>query len=110
MNDEPSLETVPVLRPDWQLCYAGYNGGDLPKQTPQRDRCRVAPEQGERFTVAVAGWTVAELGPLPGRRSLAAPERLAAILAETPPGRDLAMDLRQMHELNRESARDPWAA
>ena len=37
-------------------------------------------EQGERFTVTVSGRPVAELGPLPGARALAAPERLAAIL------------------------------
>ncbi|HEV2974765.1 MAG TPA: type II toxin-antitoxin system prevent-host-death family antitoxin [Solirubrobacteraceae bacterium] len=66
-------------------------------------------EQGERFTVTVAGRPVAELGPLPGARGLAAPERLAAILAETPPDRDFADDLRRMREQDRESTRDPWA-
>ncbi len=66
-------------------------------------------EQGERFTVTVAGRPVAELGPLPGARSLAAPERLAAILAEAPPDPDFADDLRRMREEDREAAQDPWA-
>jgi prevent-host-death family protein len=67
-------------------------------------------EQGERFTVTVAGRPVAELGPLPGARAFAAPERLAAILAETPPDADFAEDLRRMREQDRASARDPWTA
>jgi prevent-host-death family protein len=67
-------------------------------------------EQGERFTVTVAGRPVAELGPLPGARSLAAPERLAAILAETPPDPGFVEDLRQMRQEDEETARDPWAA
>jgi prevent-host-death family protein len=66
-------------------------------------------EQGERFTVTVAGRPVAELGPLAGARSLAAPERLATILAETPPDSDFADDLRRMREEDRQAARDPWA-
>jgi prevent-host-death family protein len=53
-------------------------------------------ELGERFTVTVAGRPVAELNPLPSTRSLAAPERLAAILAETPPDLAFAEDLRQI--------------
>ncbi|HEY4823539.1 MAG TPA: type II toxin-antitoxin system prevent-host-death family antitoxin [Solirubrobacteraceae bacterium] len=67
-------------------------------------------EQGERFTVTVAGRPVAELGPLPGARTLAAPERLAAILAETSPDPRFAEDLRRMRHEDREAARDPWAA
>jgi prevent-host-death family protein len=66
-------------------------------------------EQGERFTVTVSGRPVAELGPLPGARSLAAPERLAAILAETPADAGFADDLRRMREEDGEAARDPWA-
>jgi hypothetical protein len=58
----------------------------------------------------VAGRPVAELGPLPGARSLAHPESLAAILAETPPDPGFADDLRRMRQQDRESARDPWAA
>jgi prevent-host-death family protein len=67
-------------------------------------------ERGERFTVTVAGRPVAELGPLPGARSLASPESLATILAETPPDPGFAEDLRRMRQRDRESARDPWAA
>jgi prevent-host-death family protein len=67
-------------------------------------------EQGERFTVTVAGRPVAELGPLPGARTLAAPERLAVILAETPPDPSFAEDLRRMRDQDREAARDPWVA
>jgi prevent-host-death family protein len=67
-------------------------------------------EQGERFTVTVAGRPVAELGPLPGARALAAPERLAAILAENPPDGGFADDLRRMRLEDREAGRDPWAA
>lgn len=67
-------------------------------------------EQGERFTVTVAGRPVAELGPLPGARTLAAPDRLAAILAEAPPDPSFAEDLRQMRREDEETVRDPWAA
>ncbi|HUA73128.1 MAG TPA: type II toxin-antitoxin system prevent-host-death family antitoxin [Solirubrobacteraceae bacterium] len=67
-------------------------------------------ERGERFTVTVAGRPVAELGPLPGARSLAPPERLVAILAENPPDPGFAEDLHRMRQEDRDSARDPWAA
>jgi prevent-host-death family protein len=66
-------------------------------------------EQGERFTVTVAGRPVAELGPLPGARALAAPERLAAILSENPTDPAFAEDLRRMRQEDEEAARDPWA-
>jgi prevent-host-death family protein len=67
-------------------------------------------ERGERFTVTVAGRPVAELGPLPGARGLAAPQRLAAILAESPPDPSFSEDLRRMRQEDEETARDPWAA
>lgn len=67
-------------------------------------------EQGERFTVTVAGRPVAELGPLPGARRLASPERLAAILTENPPDPGFAEDLRRMRRDDEDAARDPWAA
>jgi prevent-host-death family protein len=67
-------------------------------------------EGGERFTVTVAGRPVAELGPLPGARPLAAPERLAAILNENPPDPGFAQDLRKMRDGDLEAARDPWGA
>jgi prevent-host-death family protein len=67
-------------------------------------------ERGERFTVTVAGRPVAELGPLPGARAFAAPDRLAAVLAENPSDPDFAEDLRRMRQEDRDAARDPWAA
>ncbi len=67
-------------------------------------------EQSERFTATMAGRAVAELGPLPGAHTLAAPERLAAILAETPPDPGFADDLRRMRQEDREAAPNPWAA
>jgi antitoxin (DNA-binding transcriptional repressor) of toxin-antitoxin stability system len=57
-------------------------------------------ERGERFTVTIAGRPVAELRPLPNARSLAAPERLAAILTETPPDPAFAEDLRRIRQEN----------
>jgi prevent-host-death family protein len=67
-------------------------------------------ERGERFTVTVAGRPVAELGPLPGARRLAEPERLAAVLAESPPDPAFADDLRRMRQEDEQAADDPWAA
>jgi prevent-host-death family protein len=66
-------------------------------------------EQGERFTITVDGRPVAELGPLPGARTPAAPDRLAAIIAETPVDTGWADELREMRETDAEAARDPWA-
>lgn len=67
-------------------------------------------EQGERFTVTVAGRAVAELGPLPGARALAPPDRLTAILTESRPDPTFADDLDAMRREDREASRDPWAA
>jgi prevent-host-death family protein len=67
-------------------------------------------ERGERFTVTVAGRPVAELGPLPGARALAAPQRLQAILAEAPPDPRFAEDLERMRQEDEQAGRDPWAA
>jgi prevent-host-death family protein len=67
-------------------------------------------EEGERFTVTVAGRPVAELGPLPGARALAAPGRLSAILSEVPPDPGFAEDLRLMRHEDEEAAHDPWPA
>ena len=66
-------------------------------------------EQGERFTVTVAGRPVAELGPLAGARALAPADRLAAILAETPPDPAFAEDLRRIRQEDADAAHDPWA-
>lgn len=67
-------------------------------------------EQGERFTVTVAGRPVAELGPLPGGRALAAPERLGRILSEAPPDARFAQDLRRLRQEDEDAGHDPWAA
>ncbi len=65
-------------------------------------------EHGERFTVTVNGRPVAELGPLSGSRSPAAPGRFAAIIAETPVDPAWAQELRVMRDEDRAAARDPW--
>jgi antitoxin (DNA-binding transcriptional repressor) of toxin-antitoxin stability system len=65
------------------------------------DAVLIRAERGERFTVTVAGRPVAELGPLP-TRPLASPERLQAILVETPRDPDFTEDLLQMREEERE--------
>jgi prevent-host-death family protein len=67
-------------------------------------------EDGERFTITVGGRPVAELGPLAGARRPAAPERLAAVLAEAPPDLGWASELRQMRDADADAARDPWVA
>jgi prevent-host-death family protein len=67
-------------------------------------------EQGEHFTVTVGGRPVAELGPLPGAREPAAPDRLARILGETPVDGDWAAELRELRTADVEAASDPWAA
>lgn len=67
-------------------------------------------EEGERFTITVGGRPVAELGPLAGARRPAAPERLAAILAEAPADVGWATELRNMRKQDAAAAADPWAA
>ncbi len=66
-------------------------------------------EQGERFTITVGGRPVAELGPLASTRRPGTPERLAALLAETPIDPGWAADLRQLRDADVAAARDPWA-
>jgi prevent-host-death family protein len=66
-------------------------------------------ELGERFTVTVGGRPVAELGPLAGERRAAAPERLAAALAESPVDPDWGTELYRLRETDRAAARDPWS-
>jgi prevent-host-death family protein len=61
-------------------------------------------EQGERFTVTVNGRPTAELGPLPGARDFAAPDRLAAILEEAPPDAKWADELRAARVQERAAA------
>ena len=67
-------------------------------------------EAGERFTITVGGRPVAELGPLNNTRRPAAPDRLAAILAEAPADTAWAAQLRQMREEDVAAAGDTWAA
>jgi prevent-host-death family protein len=67
-------------------------------------------EQGERFTVTVGGRPVAELGPLPGARTPASPERLAVVFAEAPVDDAWAAELAELREADATAGRDPWAA
>jgi prevent-host-death family protein len=67
-------------------------------------------EQGERFTITVAGRPVAELGP-PARAGRGASfADLRRILEETPVDAEWAEDLRRMREEDRANSRDPWAS
>ncbi len=65
-------------------------------------------ELGESFTITVNGRPVAALGPLPGARVPAAPDRLAAILAETPVDDRWAAELSEMREEDRAASHEPW--
>jgi prevent-host-death family protein len=68
-------------------------------------------EQGERFTITVAGRPVAELGPPPAtERRGATFADLRRILQETPVDPGWAEDLKRMREEDRANARDPWAS
>jgi len=67
-------------------------------------------ERGERFTITVAGRPVAELGPLASARKPAAPERLGAVLAETPTDPAWAAELEALRDADAAAATDPWAA
>ena len=66
-------------------------------------------EQGERFTITVAGRPVAELGPLAESRRPGAPERLAAVFSETPTEPTWARELRALRDADAAAARDAWA-
>ncbi|HYB22272.1 MAG TPA: type II toxin-antitoxin system prevent-host-death family antitoxin [Solirubrobacteraceae bacterium] len=87
----------------------------MPTTIPQRElRNQIGAvlrraERGERFTITVGGRPAAELGPLTGSRTPAAPNRLAAILAEAPADAKWAAQLRQMRDEDIAVARDPWA-
>lgn len=65
-------------------------------------------ERGEHFTITVGGRPAAELGPLIGSRTPAAPDRLAAILAEAPADAGWVAQLRQMRDEDAAAAQDPW--
>lgn len=64
-------------------------------------------EQGERFTITVAGRPVAELGPVASTRKPGAPERLAAVLADTPTEPTWAGELEALRDADEAAARDP---
>jgi prevent-host-death family protein len=66
-------------------------------------------EQGERFTITVAGRPVAELGPPAHERRGTTAAELWRLLAENPVDPGWAEDLRRMREEDRANARDPWA-
>jgi prevent-host-death family protein len=67
-------------------------------------------EQGERFTITVAGRPVAQLGPPAEERRGATFDELREILAKHPVDPEWATDLRRMREEDRADARDPWAS
>lgn len=67
-------------------------------------------EDGERFTITVAGRPVAELGPPPRAAGGASFADLRRILQETPVDPGWAEDLKRMREEDRANARDPWAS
>ena len=67
-------------------------------------------EQGERFTVTVDGRPVAELGPLPRAIRPAPPERLTAVLAETPVDSAWRAALEDLRYADAQAGDDPWRA
>ena len=67
-------------------------------------------EQGERFTITVAGRPVAELGPLSRAGRGASFSDLQRMLRETPVDAHWTEDLRRMREEDRANSRDPWAS
>ena len=67
-------------------------------------------EQGERFTITVAGRPVAELGPLAQTGRGASFADLRRILQETPVDAEWAEDLKRMRDEDRANSRDPWAS
>lgn len=83
-------------------------------QIPQRElRNQVSAvlrraERGERFTVTVDGRPVAELGPLPSARRPVPPDRLAALLADTPVDNEWAREVRQLRADDEAASVDPW--
>jgi prevent-host-death family protein len=67
-------------------------------------------EQGERFTITVAGRPVAELGPPANERRGTSFAQLREMLARTPVDPTWADDLKRMRDEDRANARDPWAS
>jgi prevent-host-death family protein len=67
-------------------------------------------EQGERFTITVAGRPVAELGPPAGARRGTSVADLWLALRNTPVDPEWADDLKRMRDEDRANAVDPWAS
>lgn len=67
-------------------------------------------EQGERFTVTVAGRPVAELGPPASERRGTTVAELWKVLAESPADPTWGDDLKRMRDEDRANSRDPWAS
>jgi prevent-host-death family protein len=67
-------------------------------------------EDGERFTITVAGRPVAELGPPAGAGRGTSAKDLWRLLVENPVDPEWADDLRRMREDDRADSRDPWAS
>ena len=66
-------------------------------------------EQGERFTITVAGRPVAELGPPPRTGRGASSAELWRLLKENPVDPEWAEELKRMREEERANAVDIWA-
>ena len=66
-------------------------------------------EDGERFTITVAGRPVAELGPAPRATSGATSAELWRLLQSRPVDPEWAGELARMREEDREIGVDPWA-
>lgn len=66
-------------------------------------------EDGERFTITVAGRPVAELGPPPGATGGATAADLWRLLQSRPVDPEWAGELARMREEDREIGVDPWA-
>ena len=67
-------------------------------------------EQGERFTITVAGRPVAELGPPARERPAASFADLSRVLHESPVDPQWAPDLERTRDEDRATSRDPWAS
>ncbi len=66
-------------------------------------------EDGERFTITVAGRPVAELGPPPRKAGGTSVAELWRALQETPVDSQWAEDLKRMREEDRANSVDIWA-
>jgi prevent-host-death family protein len=67
-------------------------------------------EQGERFTITVAGRPVAELGPPARAGRGASASELWRLLVDNPVDPEWAEEFKRMREEDRANSRDPWAS